>query len=431
MTPEEIGRWIFAISKHLKIYAHSPQLAYLYATRRSAQDGELLLRIRSLENVGKQKLEAIGLDIGIPRQELEATIIRLETTGLISILHHSAHPGIDGVEEKILTESEVYRATAQLFETANPNSAERAMIPLLDLMSKLPSTEEEATGRVCELGFNEQDVEKALELQEAFGLLKRQKVSDLGITLLHNEYLWGHKIQRVGPIIAKLQRPETDSLLALMEEVRYGQGQSIDRLTSAPSHIISLAAKTGILDTTTIITSTGDQKSFVFSPLFYGYKAGRQPSYIIDPADQVRLFLASIAYGVNYSIDFRLNAPIAFVRRLLHDGEAGNATPILRDYVLLEKHGIVSVEQRTPGRGTFVLHKRDIVEKALDVMTSGTLLDTNDDFGDTRSLVSQRNFRSPEENRLMNDFGKKAGDTKQFDHDIMASIREAAQKGDW
>ncbi|RRR70930.1 MAG: hypothetical protein EI684_12345 [Candidatus Viridilinea halotolerans] len=431
MKPEEIGRWIFATAKHLKVFVQSAQTAYLYAISSSARDGELLLRLRSQGTVGIQKLRALALDVGIPHQELTNTLERLESTNLIHINSRVNTSEIIEIHETILTENEVYRAIAKLFEKANPNESERTMLPLIDLLSKLPLTEDDAISRLCQNGYNEEDIRKALELQEAYGLLRKQPVSDFGITLIYNEYLWGRKIEKIGSILAKLQKRERDGLIALIEEVQASQGQSIDNLISAPKQIVALAAKTGILDTTTIITAKNDQKTFVFSPHFYGYKTGSQTEMIIDPADQVRLFLASIAYGVHHSIDFRLQAPLAFVRKLLREGEAGNATPILRDYILLEKQGIVAVKQLSQGRGTFTLQKRDIVEKALDVMESGSLMDVKEGINSDRFLVTQQNYQSPEHNRLIGDFGKQAGDTKQFDQDLLAAVREAAQRGTW
>lgn len=432
-TAVETGRWILAIAKHLKAFAASlPQLALLYATRRSAQEGELLLRLRGLDVVARRKLEALALDVGIPRQELAAALDRIErTTNLISVVRSSDGREIDRVRETILTEQEVYRAIADLFEDAAPDPAERAIIPLLDLMSRLPLTEEEAIARVCERGFPEERVRAALELQEAFQLLRRQPVADFGITLLYNEYLWGRKIERVGSVLARLGRRETEWLLALMEEVRSNQGESLDRLTAAPDHIVDLAVQTGIVDATTILTASGDEKTFAFSPHFYGYRAGSQPSMIEDTADQVKLFVASIGYGVHHSADFRLHSPLAFVDRLLREGEAGNATPILRDYILLERQGIVSVEEPSPGRGRFVLQKRDVVERALDVMQSGSLLGEGRGPNDVRTLVTQKDFHSPEWNRIVATMGQTAGDTTRFNEELFASIREAAQRGTW
>jgi hypothetical protein len=192
-----------------------------------------------------------------------------------------------------------------------------------------------------------------------------------------------------------------------------------------------MAAKTGILDTTTIITATGDRKIFTFSPHFYGSQAGPQPALIPDYADQVKLFVASVSYGVHHSVDFRLHSPLAFVQRLLTAGHAGDATPIARDYILLEKQGIVSVRSSGYGRGTFVLRKRDVVQQAFQVMQSGALLNGATGPNDSRSLVTQRDFNSPEVNRLTAGFGEQAGDTRQLEHDLLAAVREAAQRGTW
>ncbi|HSH78238.1 MAG TPA: hypothetical protein VLA19_06870 [Herpetosiphonaceae bacterium] len=198
-----------------------------------------------------------------------------------------------------------------------------------------------------------------------------------------------------------------------------------------PKHIVELAARTGILDTTTIITAKGDQKTFAFSPHFYGYRAGPQPVLLEDHADQVKLFVASIGYGVHHSVDFRLHSPLDFVRKLLQTGEAGDATPILRDYGLLERQGIVTVEERSQGRGTFILQKQDVVQQAFEVMTSGSLLGEDRGRNDARSLITQRDFRSPEVNRLQAGFARQAGGTAQFEHDLMAAIRETALRETW
>jgi hypothetical protein len=431
MLPDETGRWLLAIDKHLRVYVQDARVAYLYATRRSAMDGQLLLRLRGLGTISADKFASLALDTGRPTQELDALVARLQSTDLI-VGHRSPHTGeLQRVTEQIFTEKEVYSAVADLFEDAAPQPAERVMVPLLDLLSRLPLTEGEILSRLCQQGFSELEVRKALELQAAFGLVRTEMVSALGISILHNEYLWGHKMAAVGPILAGLRRPETDALLALIDEVRSAQGKPLNHLTAAPPHILALAARTGILDTTAITTATGDKQVFAFSPHFYGYRAGQQPLILDDTSDQVKLFVASITYGVTYSQDFRIHSPLQFVGKLLREGEAGNATPILRDYPLLEKHGIVAVEERSMGRGTFVLQKRDIVQQAFDVMSNGYLVDDGRGPIDARTLVSQRHFDPPEVSRLIGDFARQAGATKQFEDELLASVREAAQGGNW
>lgn len=431
MSPEDTGRWLLAIAKHLKVFAQDARLAALYATRQAATDGELLLRLRGARSVSLTRLRGMAFDVGIAPQQLRTTVARLETTGLIEAIGTLGGGELQGVREAIFTEAEIYRAIAALFEAADPEPAERAMVPLLDLLSKLPLSEDEVIERVSRLGFTEPDIRRALELQDAFGLVRRQRVTDMGIVLLHNEYLWGHKIARIGPLLATMRQREADALLALMEEVRGAQGRSVDQLTSVSPHIVTMATQTGILDTTTIVTAAGDRKIFAFSPHFYGYRAGPQSTLLDDHADQIKLFVASIGYGVHHSIDFRLRAPIEFVQKLLRTGEAGDATPILRDYGLLERHGIVRVEERTPGRGTFILQQRDVVERALDVMANGSLLTGERGLNDVRSLVTQQHFNPPEVNRLQAILGHQAGETRQLNQDLLAAIREAAQGGTW
>lgn len=430
MEPVELGRWVLAIGKHLKVYAESPQLASLYATRHSARDGDLLLRLRRLGSIGAERFHALALDVGIAPQELPTVFQKLEQTELVSA--RQTHAGkLEGVEERILTEQEVYRGIAHLFELYEPSPAERALAPLLDLLSRLPLKEDEVVDRLCKRGLEEEAVRHALELQEAFGLLRRCHVGDFGTALLYNEYLWGHKIKQIGDILLGLPWTMTEALLCLIDEVRSDQGRPLDQLTAAPQHVIQMAARTGIIDTTTILTSTGDQKTFTFSPHFYGYRAGDSVSMIGDHADQVKLFVASIAYGTHHSVDFRLRSPQQFVRKLLREGEAGDAKPILRDYPLLEKQGIVVVQERSPGRGTFILKKRDVVELALDVMERGSILTDSPGENNTKTFVTQTQFRSPEANRLKAEFARAPGETAGFDATLLAAVREEAQKGVW
>ncbi len=68
MTAEETGRWLLAINKHLQVYAQDARLAFLFATRQAATDGELLLRLRGAVTVGPSRLRGLALDVGIAPQ---------------------------------------------------------------------------------------------------------------------------------------------------------------------------------------------------------------------------------------------------------------------------------------------------------------------------------------------------------------------------
>lgn len=253
MDTETHGRWLYAVGKHLAHFKQDHVMTLMYATRRASQEGDLLIRLRGQSTASAAKVRAFALDAGIPVQELSSVLEGLEATGLVEVVLNRSGK-LDEVRERIFTEQAIYRAVSSRFTSYDPGAAETAVVPLLDLLSRLPLTEEEAIQRVTALGFEEQDVRVALEMHAAFHLIQKREVSDLGITLVYNEYLWGHKIDSVERVLAGLRQTDTEHLLALTDEIRGMQGRSVESLTAAPPHIIQMAVNTGILDTVTIQT---------------------------------------------------------------------------------------------------------------------------------------------------------------------------------
>jgi hypothetical protein len=297
---------------------------------------------------------------------------------------------------------------------------------MLDMLSTLPLKESEAIDRLVKAGHREEDVRKTLELQHAFQLVRAKDLPDFGGPLLY----WGHKIDKVAPIIVKMSGTDYGYLRALIEEIKAVQGQGIDRLTAAPQHLIQMAVAVGIIDTVTIETVSGREQTFTFAPLFHGYQAGPADVALLDTSDQVKLFVASIQYGARYSEDFKLHSPIRFLERLLRDGVAGNATPIRSDYILVERQGILAVEATSGDRGRFVLKKEDIVQMAKQVLETGGLLTDSSTRSDSRFLASQKSFRSPEENRILS-LAKIPDRADMFETELISAIRDDFQRGSW
>lgn len=144
----------------------------------------------------------------------------------------------------------------------------------------------------------------------------------------------------------------------------------------------------------------------------------------------MKLFVASIEYGIRYSEDFRLNRPIRFLEKLVDTGTAGDATPIGRDYILLERQGIISTEETSPGRFRFVLKKEDVVRTAKEILEGGGLAGGTG-ASDSRFMVTQSGFLNPETTRLNASLGEQASPAPTLLHDMLAAIREAAQRGNW
>jgi len=426
LEPETFGRWLFAAGKHIAQFRSDVVATHVWATRRASQEADLLLRLRRLGTISGEKAIAYARDVGVAPQEALSFYQGLAATELIEV--ESRADEVLQVTERIFTESMVYRAVAGRFEMHRPNPAERALIPMLDMLSTLPLKESEAIDRLVRAGHREEAVRKDLELQHAFQLVRAKNLPDFGGPLLYNEYLWGHKIDKVAPIIGKMSGIDYEYLRALIEEIKTVQGQGIDRLTAAPPHLIQMAATVGIIDTVTIETVSGREQTFTFAPLFHGYQAGLADAALLDTSDQVKLLVASIQYGARYSEDFKLHSPIQFLERLLRDGVAGNATPIRRDYILVERQGILAVEATSGDRGRFVLKKEDIVQMAKQVLETGGLLTDSSIQSDSRFLASQKNFRSPEANRIL---AKRPARADMIENDLLSAIRDDVQRGSW
>jgi hypothetical protein len=308
---ETRGRWLLAAGKHLAQFQQDMVSTQVWAVRRAAQEADLLLRLRRLGTISRDHAVALARDVGIARQEALEFYRGLESTELINVAVRQ--DDIHTVTEQIFTEASVFRAVGARFEAHDPEPAERALIPMLDLLSSLPVRESEAINHMVKAGHREEDVRRALELQQVFQLMRWKDLPDFGGKLFYNEYLWGHKIEKVAPVLAKLRGQDYQHLRALIEEIKTVQGLGIDRITSAPAHLVQMAANVGIIDAVTIETLSGREQTFTFSPLFYGYRAGPVPTELLDTSDQVKLFVASIQYGVRYSEDFRLHSPIRFL----------------------------------------------------------------------------------------------------------------------
>lgn len=426
MDEQTRGRWLCAIGKHVIRFQQDDRSTYVYATLRTSQEADLLMRLRRQGRIPGNKVQALARECGIPMQEL-SDILRAQADAELLGVDSDANGRIISVTESIFTETAVFRYAAARLDQRHPEQAERALVPLMDLLSRLPLDIGQVVDRLIADGFTEDDAREAIDLAESFGLLQRRDVPDFGTSLLYNEYLWAHKMDRVQTVLAGLGDRDTNDLLALMEEIGQAQGIPAEALTAAPQHLVQMAIRVGLVDGIKIETLSGREKMFTFSPQFHGLGTGRVNLELAGISDQVKVLIASIQYGVRYSEDFRLNAPLAFMNKLVNSGTAGDATPIGRDYVLVEKYGILRTVPTTGDRARFEVIKHDIVTAARDALAQGQL-SSGGSFGD-RTLVDQRDYTSPEAMRLR--LATSAGSSKLLESKHLAAIRESVQNGSW
>ncbi|MFD6694202.1 hypothetical protein ACIBSS_22625 [Micromonospora aurantiaca] len=426
MDEEARGRWLCAIGKHVIRFQQDDQATYVYAILRTSQEADLLMRLRRQGRVTAQQVKTFARACGIPVQELSDILRAQADAGLLG-LDFDARGQLVSLTEEIFTEAAVFKYAAMRFEQRQPEQSERAIVPLMDLLSRLPLDIDQVTDLLVREGFSEPDVREAVDLAASFGLAQKRVVPDFESELLYNEYLWAHKIDRVQAVLAGLRDRETNDLLALMEEIGQAQGTPAEALTAAPKHLVDMATRVGLVDGIKIKTMSGREKVFTFSPQFDGLGAGRATTELAGISDQVKLLVASIQYGVRYSEDFRLDAPLAFMNKLVNTGEAGDATPIGRDYILVEKYGILRTVPTTGSRARFEVVKHDIVTAARDALAQGRL--GSGPETSPRTLVDQRDFLSPEAMRLR--LADAAGASEVLEKKHLAAIRESVQNGSW
>lgn len=145
---------------------------------------------------------------------------------------------------------------------------------------------------------------------------------------------------------------------------------------------ITFAVAQGLVQRSVIQTSSGEERSFLFTPHLnrgpFGATAG-------DASGQVRQLVGSMIYAATYA-EYKLYNPAAFISALIRNVEAGDASPIGTDYPMLETAGIVRV---VPGssddRYRLELLQSEIAEDALQILS-----ERNDSRGNPNDLAAFR-----------------------------------------
>ncbi len=130
-----------------------------------------------------------------------------------------------------------------------------------------------------------------------------------------------------------------------------------------------------------IETKEGIIRPFIFTPHLRSEEDATD--YSNDLLGDIKLFLASITYGEHYSKISRLGGSdrdktINFIEKLIREREAGDATAIGIDYVMLEDKGIIRVEETTTspgGRFRMVLLRPEVAALALKAIKAITELE--------------------------------------------------------
>jgi hypothetical protein len=403
----KIGYWSVATQKHLKEFkTTSPNLDELDNLNTAGKTGRFLGVIRGngqIKNI--TKIEKMGQSIGISKNELHRIILpELERASDQKVeLLRNKKDEIEGIVEYVFNNDEVLEISGQVFENQYPTNKELIVIETMDETKRIPYLEPELNDLLMKKGYSEKDIKFALALQSQFGLLKRLEQRKDRDAIISNEYVWGPNHHKIARTIANIDFGRKQNLKDVIDIIQNTQGYPIEKLPPIDNSLLMTAMKTGMINPTTIRSSRGIQKDFAFSPNML------EPlSYKDDILDDVKLLLASIRFGQNYTPYSRIIDPIDFLSFLISNGDIGPHGANSTDYTLLEKKGIIRVETRTKhgfyGTRTgpcLVLVRKDVAEEALKIVQDhNDNLIKDETFNSVESLVDTGDFINPEEIRL-------------------------------
>ncbi|SFL69208.1 hypothetical protein [Streptomyces pini] len=406
---------LVGLSRHLSAYGASQPKADLGQLEFAGRVLELALRLRGSGVSSPERVDALGLDAGITKRELRKELLpTLEVLGLVE-LEHGRDGGLISVAEKVPPFDELSARADGVLENSMPDPVEKMVLALLRETTVMPITTAAAVEICASLG-PEKLAHRAIEDLESLHLCARQRSAD-GDEVLFNPNIWAVDKDHSYAALQAEDGKVRAALSGVLEEVASTAGMPEDEVTSGDKRWIDYAVSQGLLLRSLVTTSSGEERAFLFSP-HMGRSTFDAPTGA-DPSGHVRQLIGSMVFARRFASN-RLFAPTAFLRRLIREGEAGDAPNIGTDYSMLETAGIVRVE---PARWhkKFVLLKADVAEEALTYLEGA-------DVGDTTSgaLHGQNGYRHPEverARRLVQPF-KEAAPSASASQDILAALRQ-------
>lgn len=354
----EDSELILGLSRHLGAYAASPAKAALAQLEFAGQVFEMAWRLRGSGASPARRVVAIGVEAGIGQRALIREVLpALQTLDWID-LRLDDEARLLAVDEHIPPPGELVALAESVIDLAMPTGAERAALRLLRETSLQPLIEESALAKAAEASGDEDAVD-ALRHLEALNLLRRITADD-GREVIFNPHIWSADSEAIKAALRLEDAQVGREVGALLEEIISNPGIPQDHIESTEPRWIEFAVAHGLVQRSLIVTSDGDERAFLFTP-----HLARDPFGIAhgDPSGHVRQLVGSMIYATTFA-RFTLYDPAAFVRRLVADGEAGDASPIGTDYPMLETAGIVRVE-RADRYYKLVLLQLDVAEETL------------------------------------------------------------------
>jgi hypothetical protein len=395
---------------------------YFAATQLAGRAGNFLSSLRNQDRLSWGKFIAHAANASLDALSVKTHLLPwLIPSGFVDV-----GPGEEpSVSCNVVDHNAILRSTSSLFHTLDPTPEEIAVLGLLDLGIRVPTAKPDAFSQIP---FEREEIlERGLELARAYNVVKVLEDRDTRDPVIYSPLIWGDNIAKAGKALSHLNANRRALLLALMEQVRQYQGlpeQQARRWARSQGdpELVDFMVGLGLLDRTQIVTRDGGRALFLTTPHLYGELAVNHGR---DACDKVRLFLDSIRHGQHFGEwhTGRISDPIRLLGKLIDQGEIGPCTAIGSDYILVEKAGVVNVQQSgiRPGQYVMRLVQEDTVRLIRDILrqevSPGGL-----GAGSGPGALMQDRFVSAEQTR--GTLGDLPEPTRRAEMEMLRSLRE-------
>lgn len=431
----KMGYWSVATQKHLKVFQNDATgLTQLGSLNLAGKVGRFLGAIRGNKEIDDiNKLLVIANNVGITSKAELVKLILPElvkaSDGRVELITDTLG-NITGLAEYMFEQSNVLEISGQVFENADPSNIERIVVDTMDETKKIPYLQDDLMEMLTRRYFSERDVSLSLALQAQFKLIQILNQSKSKGAIISNEYIWGKNHKKIAMGISQLGMKEKEEIKQVIELIQKTQGLPLEKLAPETMEFIHLAKKIGMIDPMVIKSTRGVQKEFGFSADLL-----KQEEYKDDILDDVKLLLASIRFGENYTPYSKIWDPKDFLSYLIRNGEIGPHDANSTDYIMLEKRGIVRVVIKekikfSSYHGGYVqktgpcleLLRRDVAEEALKIISSPDYkIPSDTEITSFGSIMDLNSSLSPEEYRIQ--MGESTETMKEVSEEVLRMLR--------
>jgi hypothetical protein len=368
------GAWLLAQSKSLDAFSGAGA-ARLENISYSGKIGRLynLLRRHSDQAstfiISKQTVENACQLNGVDKPARQMGLQVLKDAGRIDVATDGSVAVLGATTQAVL------EVTAEIFDDQGPSAFEQAIVDLSEHVSGKPMKRTEAEEFISDTHkLATANVTSLIDLAKSTALIDEE--GERGHAILFNSHTFrdGKYAQKAHRILEQLKAAERTRLSEVQDKLsRHGALDEADVQKMLGADLYKRLVSVGLFDRMEVSNST-ESVGYVASPNDF-QKYGRP--FEEDPIDDAKALLASLTYGQTRSSYARgqINMPEALIRALVRGDElasrAGGIRAIGEDYRELEARQVVEVTERSHGRYTMHLLKKDVGELALTIVRGG------------------------------------------------------------